>query len=68
MLNLVSGQHQSLQRFDRESEDTSPIVTRGSWYATGPHCSSTRNGPMYQGANFPLTPKRDTPLIDETFK
>jgi hypothetical protein len=33
MLNLVSGQHQSLQRFDRESEDTSPIVTRGTHYA-----------------------------------
>ena len=33
MLNLVSGQHQSLQRFDRESEDTSSIVTRGTHYA-----------------------------------
>jgi hypothetical protein len=33
MLNLVSGQHQSLQRFDRGSEDTSSIVTRGTHYA-----------------------------------
>jgi hypothetical protein len=33
MLNLVPGQHQSLQRFDRESEDTSSIVTHGTHYA-----------------------------------
>jgi hypothetical protein len=80
MLNLVPGQHLSLQRFDQEPEDTSSIVTRGTHYAQqtmfrvvgvgtpGPHCSSTRNGPMYLGASFPLTPKRDTPFIGETFK
>ena len=33
MLNLVPGQHQSLQRFDQEPEDTSSIVTRGTHYA-----------------------------------
>ena len=33
MLNLVPGQHQSLQRFDQEPEDTSSIVTRGT------HCA-----------------------------
>jgi hypothetical protein len=33
MLNLVPGQHQPLQRFDRESEDTSSIVTCGTHYA-----------------------------------
>jgi hypothetical protein len=33
MLNLVPGQHQSLQWFDREPEDTSSIVTRGTHYA-----------------------------------
>jgi hypothetical protein len=33
MLNPVSGQHQSLQWFDREPEDTSSIVTRGTHYA-----------------------------------
>jgi hypothetical protein len=33
MLNLVPEQHQSLQRFDREPEDTPSIVTRGTHYA-----------------------------------
>jgi hypothetical protein len=33
MLNLVPGQHQLLQRFDQEPEDTSSIVTRGTHYA-----------------------------------
>ena len=33
MLNLVPGQHQSLQRFDQEPEDTSSIVTRGTHHA-----------------------------------
>ena len=33
MLNLVPGQHQSLQRFDQEPEDTSSIMTRGTHYA-----------------------------------
>jgi hypothetical protein len=33
MLNLVPGQHQLLQRFDREPEDISLIVTRGTHYA-----------------------------------
>jgi hypothetical protein len=28
MLNLVPGQHQSLQWFDQEPEDTSSVVTR----------------------------------------
>jgi hypothetical protein len=36
----------------------------GSWsrYATGLHCSRMGNGPMYRGASFPFTLKRDTPL------
>jgi hypothetical protein len=33
MSSLAQGQHLSLQRFDRESEDTSSIVTRGTHYA-----------------------------------
>ena len=33
MLSLVQGQHLSLQWFDREPEDTSSIVTRGTHYA-----------------------------------
>jgi hypothetical protein len=33
MLNLVPGQHQLLQWFDRKPEDTSSIVTRGT------HCA-----------------------------
>ena len=80
MLNLVPGQHQSLQRFDQEPEDTSSIVTRGT------HCAQQT---MFRGAEvdmplvhiaqspgmdqctwvqaFPLTPKRDTPFIGDTF-
>jgi hypothetical protein len=33
MSSLVQGQHLSLQWFDREPEDTSSIVTRGTHYA-----------------------------------
>jgi hypothetical protein len=33
MLRLAQGQHLSLHRFDREPEDTSSIVTRGTHYA-----------------------------------
>ena len=33
MLSLAQGQHLSLQWFDREPEDTSSIVTRGTHYA-----------------------------------
>jgi hypothetical protein len=33
MLSLVQEQHLSLQWFDREPEDTSSIVTRGTHYA-----------------------------------
>jgi hypothetical protein len=33
MSSPVQGQHLSLQWFDRESEDTSSIVTRGTHYA-----------------------------------
>ena len=33
MSSLVQGQHLSPQRFDREPEDTSSIVTRGTHYA-----------------------------------
>jgi hypothetical protein len=33
MSSLVQGQHLSLQWFDRELEDTSSIVTRGTHYA-----------------------------------
>jgi hypothetical protein len=42
----------------------------GNWsrYATGPHCSRLGKGPMYRGASFPFTPKRDTPFIGETFR
>ena len=36
--------------------------------ATGLHCSKMRNGPLYQGASFPFTPKRDTPFIGDTFR
>jgi hypothetical protein len=32
MLNLVPGQHLSLQRFDQEPEDTSLIATHGTHY------------------------------------
>jgi hypothetical protein len=81
MLNLVSGQHQSLQRFDRESEDTSSIVTRGTHYAQQTMFRVVEVGtPLVQIAQspgmdqctwvqaFPLTLKRDTPFIGETFK
>jgi hypothetical protein len=77
MSSLAQGQHLSLQWFDREPEDTSSIVTRGTHYAqqtmfrvigVGTHCSTIGKGPMYRGASFPLTPKRDTPLIGETFR
>ena len=47
MLNLVPGQHQSLQWFEREPEDTSSIVTRGIHYA---------QQTMFRGAEV------DTPL------
>jgi hypothetical protein len=33
MSSLVQGQHLLPQRFDRESEDTFSIVTRGTHYA-----------------------------------
>jgi hypothetical protein len=33
MSSLVQGQHLSLQWFDREPEDTSSIMTRGTHYA-----------------------------------
>ena len=33
MSSMVQGQHLSLQWFDREPEDTSSIVTRGTHYA-----------------------------------
>jgi hypothetical protein len=33
MSSSVQGQHLLLQRFDRESEDTSSIMTRGTHYA-----------------------------------
>jgi hypothetical protein len=33
MSSPVQGQHLSLQQFDRESEDTSSIVTHGTHYA-----------------------------------
>jgi hypothetical protein len=33
MSSPAQGQHLSLQRFDREPEDTSSIVTRGTHYA-----------------------------------
>jgi hypothetical protein len=33
MSSPVQGQHLLLQRFDREPEDTSSIVTRGTHYA-----------------------------------
>jgi hypothetical protein len=47
MLSLVPGQHQSLQRFDQEPEDTSLIVIRGT------HCAQQT---MFRGAEV------DTPL------
>ena len=81
MLNLVPGQHQSLQRFDREPEDTSSIVTRGTHYAQQtmfrvvevdmPLVHIAQSPGMDQCTwvqAFPLTPKRDTPFIGETFK
>jgi hypothetical protein len=32
MSSLALGQHLSLQRFDREAEDTSSVVTHGTHY------------------------------------
>jgi hypothetical protein len=81
MSSLVRGQHLSLQWFDREPEDTSSIVTRGTHYAQQTmfwvvgvdmplvHIAQVQEkGPIYLGASFPLTPKRDTPFISETFR
>ena len=81
MLNLVPGQHQSLQWFDQEPEDTSSVVTRGTHYAQQTMFRGAEVGmPLVHIAEvpgmdqctwvqaFPLTPKRDTPFIGETFK
>jgi hypothetical protein len=48
MSSPVQGQHLLLQWFDRESEDTSSIVTRGTHYA---------RQTMFRGATV------DTPLV-----
>ena len=81
MLNLVPGQHESLQRFDQEPEDTSSIVTRGTHYAQQTMFRGAEVGmPLVHIAQaprmdqciwvqvFPFTPKRDTPFIGETFR
>ena len=58
MLNLVPGQHQSLQWFDREPEDTSSIVTRGTHYA---------QQTMFRGAEvgMPLVHIAQAPGMDQ---
>jgi hypothetical protein len=58
MLNLVPGQHQSLQRFDREPEDTSSIVTHGTHYA-----QQTRFRVV--GVGMPLVHIAQTPEMDQ---
>ena len=81
MSSLVQGQHLLLQRFDQEPKDTSSIVTRGTHYAQQTMFRVIEVGtPLVHIAQspgmdqctwvqaFPLTPKRDTPFIDGTFK
>jgi hypothetical protein len=81
MSSLVLRQHPLLQWFDREPEDTSSIETRGTHYALQTRfrvigagillvhiVQELEKGPMYQGASFPFTLKRDTPFIGETFR
>jgi hypothetical protein len=58
MLNLVPGQHQSLQWFDREPKDTSSIVIRGTHYA---------QQTMFRGAkvDMPLVHIAQAPGMDQ---
>jgi hypothetical protein len=68
MSSLVLEQHPLLQWFDREPEDTSSIETRGTHYVLQTRFRVIEVGPIYRGASFPFTPKRDTPFIGETLK
>ena len=81
MSSPVQGQHLLLQWFDQEPEDTSSIVTRGTHYAQQtmfrvievgtPLVHIAQSPGMDQCTRVqasPLTPKRDTPFIGETFK
>jgi hypothetical protein len=75
MSSLVLGQYPLRQWFDREPEDTSSTETRGTHYVQQTRfrvvevgMPLVHTGPMYRGASFPLTLKRDTPFIGETFR